>query len=96
MHFYEASVSRKGVAPVNELTLFISLYDDLSVARLRTRADFGSGFAGALCVRDAVITISARSGCASGETVGFAATVEALCEHAVSSAASATADRPPA
>ena len=38
------------------------------------------------------MTISGRSGCAAGETVGLAAAVEALWEHAASSAASATAD----
>src|SRR6266513_992538 len=69
-----------------------ALHDDLSVARLRTRAAFGSGLAGPLRVRDAVMTISGRSGGASLESVGLAAAVEALWEHAVSSAASARAD----
>jgi len=69
-----------------------ALHDDLSVARLRTRAAFGSGLAGPLRVRDAVMTISGRSGGGSLESVGLAAAVEALWEHAVSSAASARAD----
>src|SRR5256885_17076179 len=69
-----------------------ALHDDLSVARLRTRADFASGFAGALRVRDAVMTISGRSGGGSLETVGLAAAVEALRAHALRSAASARAD----
>jgi len=46
--------------------------DELSLERLRARADFGSGVGGVPRARDAVITTSGRSGLGSAEGVGLA------------------------